>query len=182
LPFLHGLWLLEPLTNSILFYGVIPIATIILFKEPLKNFGITFGKVKKVIIYSIVVSILLAPIIFVGSLLPSISNYYMSVTITSFESFVSSELRIGFFMFFWELFFRGFILFGLFNRIGNSALPIHAVPFALFHLGKPDIEVLASFFAAILFGIIALKSKSFLPAFIIHWIVHAQVIYYTNFT
>jgi membrane protease YdiL (CAAX protease family) len=95
--------------------------------------------------------------------------------------FLYFEATHGALLFFWEFFFRGFILFGLAKKIGPTALPVHAIPFALFHMGKPSAEVIASFFAALLLGQIALKAKSFLPAFLIHWAIHAEMIFLANF-
>ena len=48
----------------------------------------------------------------------------------------------------WELFFRGFLLFGLYRRIGQFAIYVTAMPFMLLHLGKPEAEVFISLGAA----------------------------------
>jgi len=172
----------HPNITSILLYGIIPLIIIIfIFKESPKKFGYSFGNKRKVIFYSIFFSMILTPIILLGYFFPDVNTYYTIKSMTSLHSLFLLELNMGFIISFWELFFRGFILFGLYKKIGNAALPVHAIPFALFHLGKPNIEVLASFFAAILLGQIAIKSNSFLPAFFIHWVINAQLYLITNF-
>jgi membrane protease YdiL (CAAX protease family) len=51
------------------------------------------------------------------------------------------------------------------------------VPFALAHLGKPEVETLSTIFGGFLFGLVAWRSKSFLYAFLIHWFVATFTIY-----
>lgn len=182
LPFVFRLVPFHPNITSVLLYGILPLIIIVfIFKESPKKFGYSFGNKRKAIFYSVFFSIILTPIILLGYFFPDVNTYYTIQSITSFHSLFLLELNMGFIIFFWELFFRGFILFGLYKKIGNAALPVHAIPFALFHLGKPNIEVLASFFAAILLGQIAIKSNSFLPAFFIHWVINAQLYLVTNF-
>lgn len=182
LPFAMGFSQLPALVNSAIFYAAIPLAIIlIVFRASIKNFGISFGIKKKVIIYSIVFSLLLAPAIAIAYALPDVRAYYSIKTIADLGDFIYFEAMHGALLFFWEFFFRGFILFGLFSRIGKTALPVHAIPFALFHMGKPSAEVIASFFAALLLGQIALKANTFLPAFFIHWAIHAEMIFLANF-
>ena len=182
IPFAKGFFQLNEPLSSAVFYGAIPFAIIlVVFRAPIKNFGISFGIKKKVILYSIVFSLLLAPAIAIAYFLPDVRAYYSIKTMAGLGDFIYFEATHGALLFFWEFFFRGFILFGLAKKIGPTALPVHAIPFALFHMGKPGAEVIASFFAALLLGQIALKAKSFLPAFLIHWVIHAEMIFLANF-
>ena len=52
----------------------------------------------------------------------------------------------------WEFFFRGWILFGYARKFGPEALWLHAVPFALAHIGKPEVETLSTIFGGFAFG------------------------------
>ncbi len=72
------------------------------------------------------------------------------------------------YMFFWEFFFRGYLLFGLARTIRWPAVIVQAIPFCLLHVGKPMPEVAASFGAGVILGIVALRAKSFLPGFVLH--------------
>lgn len=82
-----------------------------------------------------------------------------------------AELSYGLYLFWWEFFFRGFLLFGLFRSVGWPAVVIQAAAFTLLHLGKPPAEVVASFGAGVILGILALNAKSFVPCFVLHWAV-----------
>lgn len=78
-----------------------------------------------------------------------------------------AELSYGMYLFCWEFFFRGYLLFGLQRWMGWFAVIVQAVAFGLLHWGKP--EMLFSFGGGLILGIIALNAKSFLPAFVLHW-------------
>lgn len=81
-----------------------------------------------------------------------------------------AELSYGMYLFCWEFFFRGYLLFGLQRTMGWSAILIQAIAFGILHAGKPGIEVIASFGAGLILGIIALNAKSFVPGFVLHWL------------
>jgi membrane protease YdiL (CAAX protease family) len=81
------------------------------------------------------------------------------------------ELSYGFYFFCWEWFFRGFLLFGLARGCGRWAILLQAVPFGFFHWGKPAPEFAGSFVAGIFLGELALRARSFLPCFVLHWAV-----------
>jgi membrane protease YdiL (CAAX protease family) len=73
------------------------------------------------------------------------------------------------YMFAWEWFFRGYLLNSV-QRVSNSfvGVMVQAVLFTVMHLGKPTIEVISSFFGAVILGIWALRSRSMLPCFVVH--------------
>ncbi len=69
----------------------------------------------------------------------------------------------------WEFFFRGFLLFGLKDRYGaTEAILIQTISSCLVHINKPAGEILGAIPFGILFGIIALKTKSLWPVIILH--------------
>lgn len=69
----------------------------------------------------------------------------------------------------WEFFFRGFILFGLKDKFGNmNAVLIQTISSALIHLGKPNAEMFGSILGGIIFGALALRTRSFWYVFILH--------------
>ncbi|MGQ9455562.1 MAG: CPBP family glutamic-type intramembrane protease [Armatimonadota bacterium] len=82
---------------------------------------------------------------------------------------IFAEVSYGMYLFCWEFFFRGYLLFGLARVIGLWAVIVQAAAFGFLHLGKPIPEVVASFGAGIVLGWIAVKAKSFVPCFLLHW-------------
>jgi membrane protease YdiL (CAAX protease family) len=69
----------------------------------------------------------------------------------------------------WEFFFRGFLLLGTREALGDfTAVVVQTIPSCLIHLGKPEGEVLGSILAGIVFGIVALRTRSIWYALLIH--------------
>jgi membrane protease YdiL (CAAX protease family) len=69
----------------------------------------------------------------------------------------------------WEFLFRGWMLNGLLPRFGRGgAILIQTAPFALMHLGKPEVEALGSILAGIALGILALRTRSFWYGALLH--------------
>jgi membrane protease YdiL (CAAX protease family) len=78
-------------------------------------------------------------------------------------------------MFAWEFFFRAFTLFGLEPAFGEMAIYVQMIPFAIAHVGKPEVETLSSIAGGILIGYIVRRCRSFWPAFILHFIIAATM-------
>jgi membrane protease YdiL (CAAX protease family) len=80
-------------------------------------------------------------------------------------------------LFGWEFLFRGWILFGYARQFSGNALWLQAVPFAIAHFGKPEIETLSTIFGGFAFGWIAWRCRSFLYPFLIHWYILTLTMY-----
>jgi membrane protease YdiL (CAAX protease family) len=79
-----------------------------------------------------------------------------------------------------EFFFRGFLIFGLKDRLKEVAIFVQVIPFVLVHIGKPEIETLSTILTGILFGYIAYRGRSFWPAYIIHIFINLFFVLYIN--
>jgi membrane protease YdiL (CAAX protease family) len=79
-------------------------------------------------------------------------------------------------LFGWEFLFRGWLLFGYARRFGADGLWLQAVPFALAHVGKPELETLSTIFGGFAFGWVAWRTKSFVYPLIIHWFIASFII------
>ncbi|MBI3182064.1 MAG: CPBP family intramembrane metalloprotease [Myxococcales bacterium] len=72
----------------------------------------------------------------------------------------------------WEFLFRGWMLNGLLPRFGKAgAVLIQASPFAVMHLGKPELEALGSVLAGVALGVLALRTRSFWYGALLHGVV-----------
>lgn len=123
-----------------------------------------------------------APLIVLLFFLGIATAYYSSTIEETLEYYSLFDFNINF-VSSWivslvgvEFFFRGFMLFGLENRFGKYSTIIQAIPYMLIHLGKPWTEFYFSFFVGIIFALINLRGRSFMPSFIVHlsglWIVY----------
>jgi membrane protease YdiL (CAAX protease family) len=166
--------------SSFVFYFLIPLGIILLaFREDPRRFGLRLGNWRQGALWAVLGILLMAMIIVGLAQLAEFRSYYASL---SFQEPLSHEvvefaLRQAIYMFSWEFIFRGFMLFGLKDRLGPLAIWIQAIPFAIMHLGKPELETLSTIFGGAAFGYIDLKSKSVLPSVIIHWAIYVMMVF-----
>ena len=166
----------------------VPMLTIMLiFRENPDNFGFNLGSWRRIWILLIFLFGVLLPLMLIVSHWQGFQGYYplfrwypefalafqnyprVSPVDTAPWLMLYAEVSYGMYMFCWEFFFRGFLLFGLNRSFGWWAVLLQAIAFGLLHYGKPWIEMGASFGAGIILGVVALNAKSFMPGFVLHW-------------
>jgi membrane protease YdiL (CAAX protease family) len=161
-------WLMisgKELDRTIL-YLVIPLLIIMfVFRETPGRYGFTLGDWRTGLILTVGGILLIAPILWWVSRGDShMQDYYKTqVKGLPWSTFLD--------LFGWEFLFRGWLLFGYARKFGPEALWLQAVPFALAHIGKPEIETLSTIFGGFAFGWVAWKTRSFVWPFLIHWFV-----------
>src|SRR5690606_8307604 len=67
-----------------------------------------------------------------------------------------------------EFFFRGVMLFTLARRLGAQAIFVMTIPYTLIHFGKPLPETLGAIVTGIVFGTLALRTRSIFGGVIVH--------------
>lgn len=85
------------------------------------------------------------------------------------------------YLFAWVFLFRGFLLFGLKERMKEVTILVQMIPFALLHFGKPEIETVSTVVTGIYFGYVAYRSNSFWPAYIIQLLMNITFIVLANY-
>lgn len=157
--------------DRLLLYLVIPLLVIlIIFRENPRNYGFSFGDWKLGITYTVLGILLMAPVIYyLGHGDASMKKYYDRFLIglpwTTFFDLLG-----------WEFLFRGWILFAYARKFGHEALWLQAVPFAIAHISKPEIETLSTIFGGFAFGWVAWRTKSFIYPLLIHWFIGTFII------
>ncbi len=68
-----------------------------------------------------------------------------------------------------ELFFRGFLVIGMYKLIGERAIMPMIVLYSFWHFGKPILETTAAAFGGYILGIIALRTRSVFGGIIVHY-------------
>jgi membrane protease YdiL (CAAX protease family) len=157
--------------DRVILYLVIPLLlTLVLFRENPRLYGFSIGDWRLGLAYTALGILVMAPILYMlASGDESMKAYYeRSLPGLPWTTFLD---LIG-----WEFFFRGWILFAYARRFGHDAIWLQAVPFALAHLGKPEVETLSTIFGGFAFGWVAWRTKSFLYPFLIHWFIATFVI------
>ncbi len=148
-----------------LLYLVIPLLVVlIVFRESPAHYGFTFGDWKLGLLLTVIGIVLIAPVLWLAGHGGAMAAYYKpQLSGLPWNTFAD--------LFGWEFFFRGFIIFTYVRRFGPEALWLQAVPFALAHIGKPEVETLSTIFGGFAFGWVAYRTRSFVYPFLIHWFI-----------
>ncbi len=173
-PHYHLLPIAKVPIPQIIFFFILPIITIWILGETPRSYGFKIGDYKKGTMYVFASVLLLSPFLVWASKMNSFKMYY------------SPYLRYGlwftiiqyfFYMICWEFLLRGYLYFGLEDRIGTLAIWVQSVPFAIAHLGKPLPETLTCYFGGLVLGYISYKTRSFFYAALIHWGIFSLLMY-----
>ncbi|MBC8101025.1 MAG: CPBP family intramembrane metalloprotease [Cytophagales bacterium] len=180
------------LNNSLLLW--IPLCFILLcLRRDASEFGMTPGDLKKGARLALIGFLLFIPVLLFIAPTPAPQNYYIGNSLSQsgaifgvrpgpgggfsggtidWGRLVFHESVFGFYMFCWEWFFRGFLLFGVRKALPDwFAVVFQALLFFALHVGKPAPELYSSLAGGLLLGVIALRLRSFLPCFLIHWAI-----------
>ena len=154
---------------------LIPLAIIALaWRQDPRRYGLRLGDWRLGLPVVIVAIPVMAVVIWYVSRLTDFHAYYSQMA----DDRTTLRLAIdsGIDMFAWEFFFRGWTLSTLGRKYGTDAIWLQAVPFALMHLGKPELEQLSTVLGGGLFGILAWRTNSFLWGWLLHWFMVVWVI------
>lgn len=183
---------------NIAFIFWIPLMVVLLgLRRSAADFGLIAGKLGKGTLAALGLFALFIPVILFFAPKPGPQDYYLSWMGTNsgsgaiigiywdgnqwspggeirWERLLYHEVSMGFYMFAWEWYHRGFLLWGL-RRIMPTwaAVLFQAILFTALHWGKPPEEIASSFPGGILMGVLALRYGSFIPCFLLHWLVSA---------
>jgi membrane protease YdiL (CAAX protease family) len=165
----------SPEINQTILYFIVPMLFILLvFRESPRDYGFTLGDWRAGLVLTVGGILLMTPVIwFLAKFDPTAETYYKDMAVNLPWTTLGQ-------IFGWEFLFRGFILFGYARRFGPDALWIQAVPFALLHLGKPEIETLSTIFGGFVFGWVAWRTRSFIYPFLIHWYIFTLIVLITS--
>lgn len=166
------------LTDGSLMF-ILPLLSIkLVFREKLSEYGFTLGDKKfGFTTFGIFLFIMLI-VVWIASGSKTFAAAYPqggSKVRESFSAFFIYELCILVYMLGWEFFWRGYALFGLKEKFGYYSVFIQMIPFFILHKGKPEIELFASIFAGLILGVQALRSRSFIYSWILHWLVMVSI-------
>ena len=154
---------------------ILPLISIkFIFKEKLSDYGFTLGDKKFGLITFGLFFIVMIIVVWIVSGSQTFAITYPqggSKVRENLVIFILYELCILIYMLGWEFFWRGYTLFGLKSKFGYYAVFIQMIPFFILHKGKPEIELFASIFAGLILGVQAIRSRSFIYCWILHWLV-----------
>ncbi len=154
-------------------------------KKRLIDFGLGLGDLKYGLKWLITIPIIVLPIIYFASKMPGMRvEYPMAKSLLTHPDHFPLYAAVYVLIFYvaWEFYFRGVLLFGLKDRFGAvNAILIETISSTLVHIGKPEGEIIGAIIVGILFGMIALRSKSIWYVFLIHASVGVLLDYFIIF-
>jgi len=157
------------------FFFIIPTLIIkFYFKEEPKNYGLQKGDFNFGIKFVILAIIVVLPFVYFSSLLEDFQKEY-PLPVIAREKIAFLILWEFFYLFYyigWEFLFRGYLLFGLEKRLGwIMAIIFQTIPSTVIHWGKPEAETFSAILAGIVFGALALRTRSIFYPLILHYLI-----------
>ena len=138
-------------------------------KKKIEDFGLKLPiKQKEAILYSSLILLFSLPIMLYFGNQFNFQSYYQGSGQKLLNSFFIFTLTSFIYYLSEEFVFRGFLLFNLFEDLGDFSIYVSGILFSLFHIGKPINEVFFALVLGIALGYLALKTKSILPGTIVH--------------
>jgi membrane protease YdiL (CAAX protease family) len=156
--------------SNVAFFLAVPILYVkIILKKDLKNFGLQVGNWKQGLIWSILSLIVLFLLLYLANAYTGFStqkDYIMGLA-QSFWIYLAYEAILIPFLFIYEFFFRGFVMFGISKRMQGWAIITQAVFFLIFFFLGGNFNWSNFYFLilTVFSGIIAYKSRSILYSF-----------------
>ena len=151
--------------SYLLYYFTLPALAIvvILRKNPL-DFGLRIGNYRVWSVHVAAACAVTVVLLLVFSRVSSVSTFYADRDLDLLHYTAATAILL----FSLEFLYRGFLIFGLKDRFGEGAILIQMIPFALLHVGKPEIETVGCILSGTYFGFVVYRTNSVWPAVIIH--------------
>ena len=170
---------LLPFLSAFVLLGLASLALIgLVFREPLAAYGLTLGDWR----FGLKALAVTAPVVVVLSAFASrspefVAQYPLSRAVcasaSAFLAYAAAYLEyyVGF-----EIFFRGFVQFGLRERFGDwYAILVQTALSCLVHIGKPSAEIFGAIVGGVAFGMVAFRSRSLLYVIAAHWLMGVAI-------
>lgn len=152
-------------------FFVLPVLIIrLILKEKLSDYGLRIGDYKIGLKISLIFLSIMLPFVWFASSSDAFANVYPHLPSAkqSWQIFIIYEIGLLVYMIAWEFIWRGYMLFGLYEKFGFYSLFIQLIPFVILHNGKPMLETFGSILAGLALGILALRTKSIFYCVIAH--------------
>ncbi len=152
------------LTNAFYFAALPLCAIVLILRRNPAAFGLGAGDVRRGALHAALGCVAGAAIVIAAAGIPSIRRFYGREH-AAIGPYIAQRVVIIASL---EFFFRGFLLFGLKDRIGSVAVLVQMMPFAIRHAGKPEAEALGCVLSGLYLGFVSYRSNAVWPAFVIH--------------
>jgi membrane protease YdiL (CAAX protease family) len=160
---------------ALLLLGLLPLLYFRLAqRRRIAEAGVALGDWRVGLRLAAIAIVALAPLLFLGAGSPELQAEYPLAKIAGRDArtFLCWEASYLVYYLGWELFFRGVWQLGLERGLGSaSALALQTAVSTVMHIGKPQSETLSAILGGAGFGLLALRTRSFLWPLLVHFAV-----------
>lgn len=162
----------------------LPVAVMALgFRRPISSWGWTWGQSRLDAPWIALGALGAVALAWVVSRAPEMQAHYPHYRFVKTEPllWIPSTLAFATYGLAWETAFRGVLVLGVVEDKGAprwegaAAVALQAVVYTVAHLDKPPLEAWLSFPAGLFFGWAALRTRSILPGFLVHFTLSVSV-------
>ena len=156
-------------------FGLIPALIVTLvFREPLAEWGVRLGDMTWGWKAFAVLTPPMVGLSFLASRNPEFLAEY-PLNRAAGDGPLAFAVHAAAYLFFyvgWEFGFRGFVQFGLRERLGDwNAILVQTLASSLLHVGKPFGETAGAVLGGLVWGVVAFRSRSLLVPLLTHWLL-----------
>lgn len=160
---------------ALLLWLIIPILLIkLILKDSLAEWGLCPGDYRFGLKFLALAIVIMALPLYLNAQSPEFQAEYPLTKLAGKDSthFLLWELTYLIYYIGFEFLFRGYLLFGLKDKLGPfMAIMAQTIPSTIIHIGKPEGETIAAILAGIVLGAVALRTRSILYVLLFHWYV-----------
>jgi membrane protease YdiL (CAAX protease family) len=155
----------------------LPLASLPLLRRTPAEVGFRLGRPRRWLLDVALCYLLLLPLLLAWSRQAGFRRVYASDGFgrMTWQQILVVQAVSLFALFAVEFLCRGYLLFGLRPALGNAALAVQAIPFAVMHAGKPAPEAFLAYGFGLGLGLLSLRSGSILPAVLLHYACAASL-------
>ncbi len=162
--------------SALVLLGLIPTLIVkFVFRQPLSDYGVRLGSVKKGAIAVAVLAPVFVLAAYVGSHDPQVVAYY-PINKSAAKAFGLHACLFLLFYLGWEFHFRGYLQYGLRDSMGRAnAVLVQVLASTLLHIGTPASETFMAILGGLLWGILAFRTESLLAGLLLHFVLGLAV-------
>jgi membrane protease YdiL (CAAX protease family) len=136
-------------TERLLLFGALPLLVLVVgFRDRPERYGLGLGEWRIGLPVALAGIAVMSPVILALAARPEFAAYYAPSHAPAGDVFLTSLLDLPAS----EFLIRGFLMFALLRVVGPVAVVLATLPFVFSHLGKPEIELLSTFFGGLAYG------------------------------
>jgi membrane protease YdiL (CAAX protease family) len=170
---------------ALLFLGLAPMLIIrFSFRERLSDYGLGLHEVKYNLVFVLLGLLVALPMTYLSARNPEFRAFFPQIRAVHYSAGLFL-VSIGLYLFYYvgyEVFFRGYLQFGVEKRLGGWAgILVSTMATTLVHVNRPAGEYAAALIAGFVFGYVAWRTRSIWGVLVLHLITGVALDFFSAF-